>query len=139
MHRWFGEVTMSAGARVTLAIACTLIGASFAILAALSGDTFEGGPLPFYGLAALCALVALACLVPQTRPVTVRLIGGVVFASCAWLLYSHAEGDMRGALAVFVVCGPPAGYAVVMGTNPPWGKGSVVFHGSPERDEVQDE
>jgi hypothetical protein len=130
---------MSASARVTLAIACTLIAASFAVLATFYGDELEKARLPIYGLAAFCALIPLACLVPQTRPVTVRLIGGVVFVSCAMYVYSsHQEGGMRRDLACFVVFGLPAGYAAVMGTYPPWGKGAKAFRGSPGRERVQE-
>jgi hypothetical protein len=139
MYLKFGEITMSAGARVTLAIACTLIAAAFAVLATFYGDVFEVGRPLLYGLAAFCALIPLACLVPQTRPVTVRLIRGAVFAVCACYVYSsYMDGGMPKALMCFIVFGLPAGYAAVMGSYPRWGKGAEAFRGSSRREEVQE-
>ena len=55
----------SAGGRIALGIACALIGAAFAALAVLYGDIFAEGRWLLYGLAAVCAVIAWACLVPR--------------------------------------------------------------------------
>src|SRR4051794_6191626 len=112
---------MSTGARVTLAVACSLIAVGFAVLAALYGDYFPKGPWPFYRLAGFCALIALACLAPASRPVALRVIGAVVCGAFALYVYKSDGGpNFWRALAGFGVFGMPAGYVALTGKYPRW-------------------
>jgi hypothetical protein len=121
---------------VSLAVACGLIAAAFAVLGALYGDYFPKGAWPFYGLAAFCTLISLACLAPRSRPVALRVIGVVVFGGfAAYVFSSYGKPDCWRALAAFGVFGLPAGYVAVTGKYPRWGKAAAAFGGSPSRDE----
>ena len=129
---------MSTGSRVALGVACSLIGIAFAILAALYGDVFFGErfPWPFYGLAVFCALIALACLVPRSRPVALRLIGAVVFVAFALYAYgSYRTPNFTQALVGFCVFGVPAGFLIVLGRYPGWGSESGAVNGSRSSEE----
>lgn len=118
---------MSASARVTLAVGCSLAAVGFAGLAALYGDYFPKGPWPFYGLAGFCALIALACLAPASKPVAMRAIGAVVCGAFAWYVYdSQGKPSFWRALAAFGVFGMPAAYVVVTGKYPLGGERFAV-------------
>jgi hypothetical protein len=122
---------MSAGGRITLGVACSLIAIGFAVLGAASGDAFPKGPWPFYGLAAFCTSIALACLVPGCCPIVLRVIGAVVFVVFALILYSSfGEPNFRRTLTGFCVIGLPAGYVAVMGTYPRWSRFAAAFGSS---------
>jgi hypothetical protein len=58
---------MSAGARITLAIATILFAAGFAATGRYFGPELPAGSWPFYGLGAFCILIALACLIRSSR------------------------------------------------------------------------
>jgi hypothetical protein len=123
---------MSRGGRVALAVACSLIAIGFATVGALYGDVFPKGPWPFYGLAGFCALIALACLEPASRPIALRFIGAVVCGAFALYLYDSSGGpDFWRARTGFGVLGLPAGYVALTGKYPRWGKGAKAFGVSP--------
>jgi peptidoglycan/LPS O-acetylase OafA/YrhL len=58
----------ASASRVVVAVLFALGAAGFAALGALYGEYFSKGPWPFYGLAAVCAAVAVACLVARGQP-----------------------------------------------------------------------
>lgn len=132
--------SMSAGGRMVLGIACSLIAAAFLVLGALYGDYFPKGAWPFYGLAAFCAFIALACLAPRSRPVALRVIGLAVFVAFACYVFgSYGRPDFWRALAGFGVFGLPAGYVALVGKYHRWGRLARVFGASPAREEVREE
>lgn len=125
---------MSTGARVALAIATILSAAGFAVIGIVFGPELPSGPWPFYGLAAFCGLIALACLVRGSRPMTLRIIGAVVFLAYVFYAYdSIGDRNFFRAIAGFVVWGLPAGYVAIWGRYPVWGRASAAFR-SEERD-----
>lgn len=131
---------MSTGGRITLAVVCSLVAIAFTVLAAFYGDYFPSGPWSFYGLTAFCALIALACLVRASQPVALRIIGVVVFGAFALYVYDSSGGpNFWRALAAFGVFGLPAGYVVVTGNYPRWGKAAGAFGHSPSRNEEREE
>jgi hypothetical protein len=122
---------MSTGGRMVLGIACSLIASAFMVLGAFYGEYFPKGAWPFYVLAAFCAFIALACLVSKSRPVALRMIGGMLFAWFAFALFrSYGEPDFWRAVGGFGVLGAPAGYLALTGNYPRWGKFARAFDGS---------
>ena len=131
---------MSRGARVLLAIAMLPCALGFAAIGAMSGESAPSGPLISYATAAFCALIALAALSEASRPISLRLIGLVVFATSVWFVGATwtadgAPGDggarprptLRNALAGFCALGLPAAYVMIFGRYPTWGRGSGAF------------
>jgi hypothetical protein len=119
-----------------LGVACSLIAVGFAVVAVLYGDYFPKGPWPFYGLAGFCTLIALACLVPVSRPFALRFIGAIVCGAFALYVYdSYGSPNFWRALAGFGVFGGPAGYLALRGKYPRWGKAAAAFGASPARQE----
>ncbi len=126
---------MSTGARVVLAVFVLICAAGFVVIGLSSGDLLAAGAWPFYGLAVFCVLIALACLLPSNRPVTLRIIGSVIFL--AYLVYLYDSfGDLSVLRAIGGLCvwGVPSGYLAIRGTYPTWGKGSAAF-----RTEINDQ
>jgi MFS family permease len=123
---------MSTGGRVILGVACALIAAGFAVLATLYSDTFPEGTWPLYALAGFCTLIALACLVPASGPVALRIIGAVVCGAFALYVYASLDSpNFWRALSGFVVLGLPAGFVALTGKYPRWGKAAKAFGVSP--------
>jgi hypothetical protein len=119
---------MSAGARITLAIVTILCAAGFAVVGSYLGPELPAGPWPFYGLAAFCGLIALACLARGSRPVALRIIGAVIFLGYVAFAYdSIDEGNLFRAVAGLMVWGVPAGYVAIWGAYPPWGRASAAL------------
>lgn len=127
---------MSLGGRIILAVACFLIAVAFAVLGAFYGDFFPQGGGTFYGLAAFCFLISLACMVSASRPIALRLIAAVVFVCFALYVFdTFGKPNFWRALAGFVVFGLPAGYVVLQGKYPGWGRAAEAFGVSPSREE----
>lgn len=119
---------MSTGARVTVGLVALACGVSFLFIAITAGDVFPTGPMPFYGFAVFCFVVFVACLFRKSRPLTLRIIGGVLCLSYLFYLYdSIQKGNWPWALAGFLVVGLPAGYLMITGTYPEWGRASAAF------------
>ena len=74
---------MSKGFRITLALATLFFGAVFVWAAIFIGNNVPAGPLPFYGMAAFCFVVATACLSGRSRVVTLPIIA-IVLVAAAW-------------------------------------------------------
>jgi hypothetical protein len=107
---------VSAGSRIILA-AISLVCAAGFFLTALDVGSLAAEPSFFYGLAIFCVVVAIASLAPKTHPITLRMIGTIVFcgyaASNSW--QSH---HWMPALVGLFVCGVPAAYLALKGTYP---------------------
>jgi hypothetical protein len=131
---------MSTGPRIFLGVVTSLIAVTFALLGVVAGTAgaeVAKGPWPFYGLAAFSTCIALACLVPRSRPVTLRLIGAAVFATYTVYLYQDFDKPKvwRAFLCVF---GLPAAYVAVMGKYPRWGKAAAAFGSGPYHKKAQE-
>ncbi|CAN5899520.1 hypothetical protein BH23PLA1_BH23PLA1_41020 [soil metagenome] len=119
---------MSTGARVVLAVFVLICAACFAAIGMISGDLLAAGAWPFYGLAVFCVVIALACLSRSSRPVTLRLIGLVIFLAYGFYIYdSLGDLNILRAIAGLCVWGLPSGYLAIRGIYPTWGKGSAAF------------
>lgn len=119
---------MSLGARIAIGVASLLAAACFLMGAANTGAVAVD-PLLYYGLATFCGVIAIACFFPKSNPVTLRIIGIVIFSIYAHYLYSSLHTDnMPLAIKGFFIWGIPSGYLAIMGSYPTWGKGSAGFN-----------
>src|SRR5262245_54618690 len=101
---------MSKAARVTIAIV-TLIGGSCFVLCGLAfGHEAPAGPLPFYGLAAFCFVIATACLSRRSRPATLPIIAVAVVA-VLWL------ANRDGAITTLAAVGAVLGAVLLVGVS----------------------
>lgn len=123
---------MSRGARIALGIVLVAMALGFAAVGWLAAgvveDRFQVG---MAALAGFSAVGAMACLWAASRPVTVRLVGLVVFlAFAAYLVDALVSGPPEGraeAAAGFVVLGVPAGFVAITGRYPRWGRHAAAF------------
>ncbi len=119
---------MSTGACIALAIMMILGAACSVAIGIYLGPELPGGPPAFYGLAAFCIVVATACLVRKSRPVTLRIIGAVIFLTSAYFTYrSYGEKSFIHLLIGLIVFGLPSGYLAIFGKYPNWGAISGAF------------
>ncbi|MEM9540996.1 MAG: hypothetical protein AAGA60_16025 [Cyanobacteria bacterium P01_E01_bin.42] len=125
---------MSRGARIAIAIAALLCSSIF-LMTALDPDSgFPASPSVFYGLAAFCVIIAIACVFPKSHPITLRIIGTMIFLAYAvYVVDSFNTDNLPRALMGFIVWGLPSGYLALMGKFPDWGAGSQAFN--PKQDE----
>jgi hypothetical protein len=155
---------MSSGARVFLGVFLVLIGLGFLALVpvfAAAGDAFP--PQAMYGLGALgvfCGLGALACFSQASHPLTIRILGGAVFAVSLMYVVGQATGtappppprpqpanavearlqrrsspSLVNSLLFFGLVGLPSGYAALMGRYPGWGSHARAFSGGKKKPE----
>lgn len=131
---------MSRGARIILGGFLVVCALGFLGMVPLLG----GVMFPF---ALFCGVGAVACFSTGSHPITVRILGGTVFAVCLAYLVSTARDPMRPppqahrrpvpaivyGLCCFALIGLPAGYAAVTGRYPLWGRGAEGFHGPRKR------
>ena len=130
-------------------VMCVLLGITLVILAlGFAGVAWlsigqEEMRLAMIGLPILslfCIVGALACLVPASRPVTLRVVGGVVFLTfLVYLIEMAVDGPLLSrskstpslvnAIAGFSVFGLPGGYVAIKGYYPRWGRSSDAFRG----------
>ncbi|MEO0378611.1 MAG: hypothetical protein AAF329_29270 [Cyanobacteria bacterium P01_A01_bin.17] len=121
---------MSLGSRIVIA-AVSFVCALMFFLTALDPSGLPSGALVFYGMAAVCVIIAVACLFPKSHPVTLRLIGGLILS--AYVIYvfdSFQTQNFTRAVVGFLVWGLPSGYLAVTGKYPSWGKGAAGFNGA---------
>jgi hypothetical protein len=87
-------------------------------------------------LSLFCIAGAVACLVPASRPVTLRFVGGAVFLTClGYLIEMAVEGPLVSrsapslikAIAAFSAFGLPGGYVAIKGHYPRWGRYFAAF------------
>lgn len=104
-----------------------------------NGAMMPNGAVPFYGLAAFCGVVALACLVQGSRPVALRIIGAVICLTFVCYAVAVVGGkDFYRALAGCFVIGLPCGYLAVTGRYPYWGQAGAVFGSDSDERESDD-
>jgi hypothetical protein len=131
---------MSRGACILLGISLAVLPIGFAwLVLSTSGPEAMRDIIIFTLIAGVfCAIGCLACLVPASRPITLRLIGGTVFLGCLGyvigmamdgplLANSRGEPSLLNAFVAFTVIGLPCGYAAIRGRYPRWGRFAEVF------------
>lgn len=124
---------MSIGSRIAIGAVALLCAAGF-FVTALDPSGLPAGAFIFYGMAAFCVVIAIACFFPQSHPITLRLIGIMIF--CAYIAYvsdSFRTPNLGRAIVGFLVWGIPSGYLAVMGKYPSWGTGSEPFNAKQNR------
>jgi hypothetical protein len=116
---------MSFGSRLAIGIVA-IFGAIGFLKTALNPVGVNAPSIVFHGMAALFAFIAIACFVPKSRPVTLRIIGSAIFlASASHFIHNLGTDNFVRALKGFVCWGLPSGYLVIMGKYPSWGQGAA--------------
>ncbi len=119
---------MSFGSRIAIGIVSLVCAAGF-LMTALHPSGLPAGAFVFYGMAAFCVVIAIACLLPQSHPLTLRIIGAMIF--CAYVAYvsdSFRTSNLIRAMVGFLVWGIPSSYLAIVGNYPWWGKASQGFN-----------
>jgi hypothetical protein len=128
---------MSKGACIAIGIVTLFFAFSFAIAGGVLDATLPGISTPFDIIAAVCGVVALACLVKGSRPLTVRLVGAAVCGQYVWyvvgimgdpLLVAQPTNIVKAVLGL-IVFGIPGAYVAITGRYPSWGRHAHVFRG----------
>lgn len=100
---------MSLGSRIVIA-AVSLVCALMFFLTALDPSGLPAGAIVFYGMAAVCVIIAVACLFPKSRPVTLRIIGGLILSAyIAYMVDSFQTQNFARSVMGFFVWGLPSG------------------------------
>jgi hypothetical protein len=122
---------MSLWARITIGVVSAFAAVCFVLIGLFLGPELPNGPWPFYGLAAFWGIVAVACLVPRSKPLAVRLIGAAVCGAFAvYAGSSFGTDNFLPALAGFAVLGVPGAYVAISGRYPSWGRAAAAFNNS---------
>ncbi|WP_146242379.1 hypothetical protein [Acaryochloris thomasi] len=111
---------MSAGSRIIIAVIALVCAAGF-FLTALEPNGLADS-YTFYGFAVFCLVIAISSLSPKSHPITLRMIGTIIF--CGYLTHaggSLTHGHLGRALVGLLVCGLPAGYLAIQGKYLRWG------------------
>ena len=119
---------MSSEARVLIGLLTLVSALLFALIGVTLGGQLPAGGTPFYGMAAFCAVISLACFSNKSQPVTLRIIGAIL--CCSYFVYAvDSFGSSNFVIAVigFIVIGVPGGYLMIVGKYPQWGEGSSAF------------
>ncbi|MUG96883.1 hypothetical protein F7734_32895 [Scytonema sp. UIC 10036] len=120
---------MSIGSRIAIGVVALLCAAIFLMMALSASSSPPAGAFFIYGIVAFCVVIAIACFFPQSHPITLRLIGIIIF--CAYVAYvfdSFRTANLGQAIVGFLVWGIPSGYLAIMGKYPNWGTGSEAFN-----------
>lgn len=120
---------MSIGLRIAIGLVALLCAVGFLIMA-LDPSGLPAGALAFYGMAAFFIVIAIACFFPKSHPITLRLMGAMIF--CAYVAYAFGSFQTQNfgrAIVGLIVCGMPSGYLAVSGKYPSWGRGAEAFNG----------
>jgi len=131
---------MSRGACIMLGITLVILASGFVGVAWFTSG-LEGMRASTIGaaiLAVFSGVGAIACLVPASRPVTLRLVGGTVCLTCLGYLTemlisgpllgrSRADQSLVNSFLAFSAFGLPAGYVAFKGRYPIWAKYSSIF------------
>ena len=126
---------MSLGARIAIGVVALLCAFGFLITALDPSSGLPAGPLVFYGMALLFVVIAIACFFPKSHPITLRIIGTVIFiAYVLYVLDSFHNQNLGRAILGLLVWGLPSGYLAIMGKYPSWGKGAVAINSKPRKD-----
>ncbi|MCI0639001.1 MAG: hypothetical protein L0Y72_06270 [Gemmataceae bacterium] len=123
---------MSRSSEIVIGIT-TLFGAIvMALLAPHMGDAGLG-ILRYYGIAALLAVVTLACFFKRGRVITMRITAlGVCVAIIFGSVGPIAKGEFSEHSVFFLLIGVGAGVYAVFGGYPQWAPLAHVFRGEPE-------
>lgn len=122
MFKFWELKLVSAGSRIIIA-AISLVCAAGFFLTALDFSAVPANAHAFYGLASFSLVVAIASLFPKSHPITLRMIGTLIF--CGYMVYagnSLHSSHLLQALVASVSCGLPAGYLAITGKYPSWGQ-----------------
>jgi hypothetical protein len=115
---------MSTGSRIAIGLVALLCAVGF-FITALDPSGLPAGAAVFYGMAAFCVIIAIACFFPKTHPITLRIIGTMIcLAYFAYVLDSIRNQNLVRAMVGFIIWGIPSGYLAIMGKYPSWGGGS---------------
>ncbi|MGD1919600.1 MAG: hypothetical protein ACFCAD_12340 [Pleurocapsa sp.] len=83
----------------------------------------------FWLVAIFIVLIAIACLIPRLRNISLRLIGGTIFGSYAVsFIASFPTDNLFKAIVVFIIWALPGLYLAIYGTYPDWAIYSQVFN-----------
>jgi FtsH-binding integral membrane protein len=117
---------MSKGSRIAIGVVAIIAAIGF-LNSAMNPASVKAAPIVFYGLAAFCGVIAIACFSHKAHPVTLRIIGGTVFATFAVYAYDSIINNPRPMQAIcgFLVWGLPSGYLAIKGKYPDWGMGAA--------------
>jgi hypothetical protein len=124
---------MSIGSRIAIGVVSLVCAAGF-WMTALDPSGLPAGSFVFYSMAAFCITIAIACFFPQSHPVTLRIIGAVIFfAYVAYVADSLHTQNLGRAILGFLVWGIPSGYLAVVGKYPSRGMGAAGFNAEHNR------
>jgi hypothetical protein len=124
---------MSQGSRIAIGIVAFLCAAAF-LKSALNPVGLPVGAIVFYGMALFCVVIAIACFFPKGHPVTLRIIGIVIFYAYVSYAYDslHTQ-NFRRAVGGFLLWGVPSGYLAIKGKYPSWGQGAAGFNANQQK------
>jgi tellurite resistance protein TehA-like permease len=130
---------MSKGFRIVIAIFALLGFTCFSpigVLALTMEDPNYLQGLGFFGMGCFWLTVAILCLFPRTRPVTLRIIGFVILALCiAFLMTGPSGEDLYRAIGALIIFGLPSAWILVTGKYPLWGADAEAFSQNRPRDD----
>ena len=132
---------MSYGARLAIGTVAFFCAVAFAALAPILGPISPRGAWPVYLLSSFCAVIGLACFRSASRPVTLRLIGAIIFVVyAAYVWSSRNDLNVFRAIVGFIVFGLPGAYTGITGRYPIWGKFAQAFPNSDDEapEEIED-
>jgi hypothetical protein len=116
---------MSFGSRLAIGIVA-ILGAIGFLKTALNPVGVSAPSIVFHGMAALFTFVAIACFVPKSHPMTLRIIGSAIFfASASYVMSSFGTDNFGRAFQGFSSWGLASGYLAIVGKYPSWGKGAA--------------
>jgi hypothetical protein len=120
---------MSLGSRIAIGVTGLICGWGF-WLSAMNPDGVAAKPIIFQGLTLLCVIIAIACFVPKSHPLTLRVIGGVICGTYIFYVIDSLRTNREPGRAISgLICwGLPGGYLAIAGQYPTWGKGAAGFN-----------
>src|SRR5262245_8717149 len=129
---------MSVGSRWAIGVVA-LLGAAcvwyLVYITAVTGFEPPSQIAIYCGIGIFTTALGVACLVPSSWPVTLRVVGGLLVVQAAWMLYqdlTDPQADARQmwrGIGFFLVVGLPGGYVAIFGAYPIWGLYARVLRG----------
>jgi hypothetical protein len=133
---------MSRNCRDTIGVLALTGAVCLGLVGAADGRELPNGPWPAFAVAAFFLAMALACLIPKTQRVTLRLVGAGICAAYAGTVasFDFAAIDPNNWFNVLLrfaglfVYAIPSAYVAIWGRYPRWWPGAWFFDGpSPAR------